>query len=386
MSWKGFTKAIGRLPARINKGSSASNDEEYNAASKEILTCASETRVFYDKIRKVKDSLNAMLAHETNVARFYKEVFEPLTDHDDPLTDSSIRIINSIEFFYERISQLKESLRADLDYLERQVITPTYEFTAILNNVKRLMEKRDRKRLDYDRFTASIEKLRNSPSRSVNDEKKLAQLEADLDVSTRDFTDLNNSLKQQIPIFLGLKDDFIGTCFLTIYNYQLKYYKETSEVFNDVLQHSSSVFGSSQDPNVDFTPRYGHMLEILEGVSLTLKSPPAAAGTFKESARIPATSTYSQPAYNTKQEEHSAYSSNVDSSEALPGYSGLANNIGGQYVIALFDYEAQAEGDLSFKTGDHIELLEKTEDSEDWWRGRLNGVEGVFPGNFVQET
>ncbi|KAI8448751.1 hypothetical protein BY996DRAFT_8415918 [Phakopsora pachyrhizi] len=54
------------------------------------------------------------------------------------------------------------------------------------------------------------------------------------------------------------------------------------------------------------------------------------------------------------------------------------------YVTALYDFQAQAEGDLSFSAGDRIELVKRTESEEDWWTGRLNGVEGVFPGNYVQ--
>lgn len=51
-----------------------------------------------------------------------------------------------------------------------------------------------------------------------------------------------------------------------------------------------------------------------------------------------------------------------------------------QYVVALYDFEAQADGDLSFKSGDRIEIVERTESAEDWWTGRLNGQQGVFPG------
>lgn len=42
----------------------------------------------------------------------------------------------------------------------------------------------------------------------------------------------------------------------------------------------------------------------------------------------------------------------------------------------------QADGDLSFNAGDRIELVEKTDSAEDWWTGKLNGVQGVFPGKF----
>ena len=51
-----------------------------------------------------------------------------------------------------------------------------------------------------------------------------------------------------------------------------------------------------------------------------------------------------------------------------------------QYVVALYDFEAQADGDLSFRAGDRIEVVEKTASSEDWWTGNLDGVQGVFPG------
>ena len=50
------------------------------------------------------------------------------------------------------------------------------------------------------------------------------------------------------------------------------------------------------------------------------------------------------------------------------------------YVVALYDFSAQAEGDLDFKVGDRIEVVERTESVEDWWTGRLEGRTGVFPG------
>ncbi|TFK30664.1 BAR-domain-containing protein [Coprinopsis marcescibilis] len=50
------------------------------------------------------------------------------------------------------------------------------------------------------------------------------------------------------------------------------------------------------------------------------------------------------------------------------------------YVTALYDFDAQADGDLSFRAGERIELVKKTDSQEDWWTGRVNGQEGIFPG------
>ncbi|CAO3597629.1 unnamed protein product [Absidia cylindrospora] len=56
-----------------------------------------------------------------------------------------------------------------------------------------------------------------------------------------------------------------------------------------------------------------------------------------------------------------------------------------RYVLALYDYDAQADGDLSFKKDDKIELIERTADTNDWWTGALRGNTGIFPGNYVSE-
>lgn len=55
-----------------------------------------------------------------------------------------------------------------------------------------------------------------------------------------------------------------------------------------------------------------------------------------------------------------------------------------EFVTALYDYEAQAAGDLSFRAGDRIELVKRTESDQDWWTGRLDGREGQFPANYTQ--
>ncbi|KAK3301392.1 BAR domain-containing protein [Chaetomium fimeti] len=53
-------------------------------------------------------------------------------------------------------------------------------------------------------------------------------------------------------------------------------------------------------------------------------------------------------------------------------------------VTALYDYAAQAEGDLSFRAGDVIEVVARTQNGNEWWTGRVEGREGQFPGNYVQ--
>ncbi|NXT03003.1 SH319 protein, partial [Jacana jacana] len=52
-----------------------------------------------------------------------------------------------------------------------------------------------------------------------------------------------------------------------------------------------------------------------------------------------------------------------------------------EWCEALHDFTAETKDDLSFKKGDYIQILEQV-DSE-WYRGRLNEKEGIFPAVFV---
>ena len=51
-----------------------------------------------------------------------------------------------------------------------------------------------------------------------------------------------------------------------------------------------------------------------------------------------------------------------------------------QFVVALYDYKATEEGDLSFCQNETIKVLEK--DDSGWWKGTLKGNTGLFPSNY----
>lgn len=62
----------------------------------------------------------------------------------------------------------------------------------------------------------------------------------------------------------------------------------------------------------------------------------------------------------------------------LDSFEGVAR------AIAIFDFEAVESGDLSFSKGDIITVTRKSNRTEDWWTGKVNGREGIFPANFVE--
>lgn len=54
------------------------------------------------------------------------------------------------------------------------------------------------------------------------------------------------------------------------------------------------------------------------------------------------------------------------------------------FVVALYDFQGQGQGDLSFQEGDRIRVVKKTGTDQDWWLGELGGVKGSFPANYCK--
>ncbi|KAL2911976.1 actin binding protein [Polyrhizophydium stewartii] len=59
-----------------------------------------------------------------------------------------------------------------------------------------------------------------------------------------------------------------------------------------------------------------------------------------------------------------------------------ASSAPSQSATALFDYAAAEPNELTFSAGDVITNIVFV--SEDWWQGTVHGVDGLFPGNYVE--
>ncbi|QLQ78434.1 hypothetical protein HG537_0A06810 [Torulaspora globosa] len=65
-----------------------------------------------------------------------------------------------------------------------------------------------------------------------------------------------------------------------------------------------------------------------------------------------------------------------------PDFGSLSSNT--PKAVALYSFAGEESGDLPFRKGDVITILKKSESQDDWWTGRVNGREGIFPANYVE--
>ena len=68
--------------------------------------------------------------------------------------------------------------------------------------------------------------------------------------------------------------------------------------------------------------------------------------------------------------------------EPAAGSAGVAHQ-NSKTFVALYDYDARTDEDLSFKKGEHLDILNDTQG--DWWyaRSKTTRLEGYIPSNYV---
>ncbi|CCH58056.1 hypothetical protein TBLA_0A02570 [Henningerozyma blattae CBS 6284] len=103
------------------------------------------------------------------------------------------------------------------------------------------------------------------------------------------------------------------------------------------------------------------------------QSPPATG--YEKPTPYPTAGNYQNSNHSLAGSVPPSYTSATGVPQSAPAF---------ETVTALYEYQAQAEGDLSFPAGAVIEIVQRTADINEWWTGKYNGQQGVFPGNYVK--
>jgi len=69
-----------------------------------------------------------------------------------------------------------------------------------------------------------------------------------------------------------------------------------------------------------------------------------------------------------------------------PRAASIENDSGPGHTLAIsvYPFRSETEGDLTFEKDEKIHILQKSENQEDWWFGRIGTREGYFPANYVR--
>ncbi|RKP23591.1 hypothetical protein SYNPS1DRAFT_18348 [Syncephalis pseudoplumigaleata] len=408
-SRKGIKKGIARLPAMLKESSGRleeTQDAEYDFLVKQFNDFETSAQQLHKDATNYRDAVSSLMAHQQGFAETLLSLYQSAASYTMPTEAekdaSSIEAIQTTERYAEIMRTTRNAIQPELEILTSTVITPILELNSVIKAIRKTIDKRERKRLDYDRHRASVKSLTQRQERSINDEKKLRQAELATNEATEVFNTINGSLKQDLPRLLQMRGKFIVPCFVSFYQLQLKISSMLDQQLQPLVGLRHIDYASSAADG--YAKRKAQVDEILEQLR-AIAPQGTASRTNGASPRPPLTpATPASPAspYNEKQAfagrlsggpypESGAASTPMAAPNSAAAAAGTGASVplpprivhspaNEQYVVAIYPFSGEASGDLGFKVGDRIQVINRTDNTNDWWTGRLNGKTGIFPG------
>eukprot|EP00835_Amoeboradix_gromovi_P005198 NODE_466_length_8129_cov_0.354545.p3 type:complete len:431 gc:universal NODE_466_length_8129_cov_0.354545:6752-8044(+) len=428
MSFKGLTKAINRLPQHLKEKTSSGSDI---TSDSDFALVLNSFRVFSTSIDKVflsgskyAKQLDVMLKELQN----YCENIEDILRGDlagKKVSSSADNIVTPVEVTSVKtcIEGVSAQLRPYIDQL-----LATVNKLELVNKANQGIEKtiikREHKRVDYDRYKADLAEMEKKRANtnvvfSVKDEKKLQDISAKYSQADYEYNTIHSELKQQIPMIISLKPSLVEPILFKMFEIQSIFYSSLSQTLPQSLVNQTldalytdmstadtkiraleSIAGPNANSKQSLDRRTSKDKTIPPAVSQESvnRDPPnkirpnpsmptPVHNPFEEPKNtlplytaIPAAAPVnSNPWVNQPPLQTSNYSSSQPGIPPKPKVQ-----IKQVTATALFDFSGQESGDLSFKQGDTIIILEKTNTTEDWWKGMLNDKQGMFPANYVR--
>ncbi|CAA7271419.1 unnamed protein product [Cyclocybe aegerita] len=438
---KGFGKALARTPFAVTSKigmAKKSTDPEFDDYHRHFTALEQGAEKLIKDSKAFSEAVTSLFTAGAGFASHFTVILQPIAGEYDligkhPDAGHTIRNVTKYE---AAMAEMRELIGPELELIDTRIVGPAKELQAVMKTIRKSITKREHKLTDYDRFNNSLTKLRDKKDKSLSDEKNLFKLEQDFEIATNEYDYINNALKQDLPRFMMLATQFIDPLFNSFFYMQLNIFYlllEKMQSFADESKYDISNVPGAQiaqeyeekrtdawsiienlgiikrivsvsrlvqqtraQNNQTMLGRAGSVATTASGSSSLKTAPPpsrSVSASYKKAPAPPASlsSQGAAPPPYTPSASGVAAASAAATKRAPPPPPPLkpkpkppAPQI--RYVVALYDFAAQADGDLSFNAGDRIELVQKTESAEDWWTGRINGQQGVFPGNYVQET
>jgi len=420
---RGFSKIIQRGPQQVKNMINRSNTErdlDFKGLEDHVNKIQTQVKNLISDSEKFKKTVENMMKHQEELGKAMLEVYKPMSFISDSPVSSNEDVsprrgsiystasaevsgdTKKVEIYLEKTRTMNDQIVPHIQNVNIHVIEPMKKYEEIIHSVKQVLKKRSHKALDYDRHKDSLDKLSNKQSRSLDEERKLAKTREAFNTAELEFKTYDEQLKQQLPTFFDCSSNLYDSCLITFYSIQKDvfhimyvYFYETANECGlnlnaDIIAQyeSNNCAALLEESKVDNLTRLLTTTHISTVTSNTVANPslgsPVSPTGGNSGDDLPSYESATRNTYpnNSFQRPTKVGSVGAPSRPPPPAVPKRPTSV--QYVTALYDFTAQNAGDISFKRGDRIEIVKKTDNANEWWTGKINGMIGQFPGNYVQ--
>ncbi|OCH88366.1 BAR-domain-containing protein [Obba rivulosa] len=413
--------------------SKKSNDPEFDDYARRFTSIEQATDKLLKDTKAFTEAVSNLFTHGQGFATHFASLYHPVAGEYDLIGKhpGCEHTIKNVDGYESGLQELKSAIVPELELIDSRILAPIKELQQIMKTIRKTITKREHKLIDFDRFNNSLTKLRDKKEKTLNDEKQLFKLEQDFEVASTEYEYINTALKNELPRFLTQATQFIDPLFHSFFYMQLNIFYMLLEKLSGFAEGKFDVSITGAEIATEYEQKRNDAQAEIEALTITqrytstsklMQQHRATSGSLSPGGGVALGRSVSSTSSSTSSRVPPPMRSPVPSASfkkapppppsagaaAPPPYSPPAPGASvsapitkkapppppplkpkpkaAQYVVALYDFVAQADGDLEFSAGDRIEVVERTESSEDWWTGKIGDRQGVFPGNYVQEA
>merc|ERR1712055_446262 len=302
-------------------------------------------------------------------------------------------------------AQNNEMLWADLAHkLSDQVVIPLNTYQAQFPEMRKKIDKRGRKLIDFDAERHAVQQMQNNPNRN---EAKFVRAKESMENAKRTYEILNSELHDELPALHDSRILFLVTNMQTLFAAEEVFHSETAKVYGELEGVVDKLAKEAQRgtlprktfpkplPITNHSSNSNLSSNVITTNGNNLSSPPKATNgggrSQKYSGGLSPTKDDYEPVRNLPESNGHSKTNGSGHSYDIPVGATTDNLPPGvlYQVKAAYKYQAEDMDELQFEVGEVIDVVEY-EDPEEQEEGWLMGVrsstgqKGLFPANFTR--
>jgi len=298
-------------------------------------------------------------------------------------------------------AQNHEMLWADLAHkLSDQVVIPLNTYQAQFPEMRKKIDKRGRKLIDFDKERHAVQQMQNNPNRN---EAKFIKVKEQMENAKRTYEVLNSELHDELPALHDSRILFLVTNMQTLFAAEEVFHSETSKTFSEleaVVDKLAKEVQKGTLPRRTFPKPQPISNSVIShnnsSQNSTLNPPKASNGHSSVRGKYGGytpTKDYEPVGGDRNSDVNSSRlngNTRPDMYQIPAGASTDNLPPGVLYKVkATYKYQAEDMDELSFEVGELIDVIEyddPEEQEEGWLCGakESTGQKGLFPANFTK--
>lgn len=357
---RSFIRAPQIFKQKLNIGSTLPLDEEFEFLNEKFHNFNDEFQILQFEITRYHDMTIEFLKNLINLIDIFSKMF-----FDSSINEFDLIAKGYMELALKFLNKLKEievKINKNLEIFLNNIKNPLISLLNINKRIKLYIKERNFSTLDINKYTNNInilnEKINRNERLSLKQEENLIRYQKNLELSQLKFNKFNDTLKLELPIYFNLMNQLLKPIFINIYFNQLTnfyYFLNINEIDNEPLFKLRT-----KELEINSNSFFNNLIDKyhknMEKIKINLDSLLLIKPKLELSL--------------SNDDDQFSYAS-----------SSVKTDLN-QFATANFDFVALEPGDLSFKKGDRIKILDN-KISNDWWKGELNNNIGIFPSNYV---